>query len=143
VTAGYSGTALTRKLGMKAGHRVGVMGAPDHFLSILMPRPEGARVSERPRKPGAFDVVVAFVRTPGELRRRFDRGRTLMREDGGLWVCWPKGSSPLATGLREQHIRAHGLARGLVDNKVCAVDEDWSGLRFVVRLENRSPSRGR
>lgn len=143
MNAGYSGTPLARKLGVKPGHRVAALGAPEDLPSLLAPLPEGARVSARPRAGQAFDVVLAFVRTPGELRRRFLRGRTLMHEDGGLWICWPKRSSPLATDLREGHVREHGLGQGMVDNKICAVDEDWSGLRFVVRLVDRARSRAR
>lgn len=119
------------------------MGAPENMTALLAPLPEGVRVSGRPRAREAFDVVIAFARTQGELRRRFLRGRLLMHEDGGLWVCWPKRSSPLATELREGHVREHGLREGLVDNKICAVDEDWSALRFVVRLRDRTRSRGR
>ena len=73
------------------------------------------------------------------MRRRFDRAASRLDPYGGLWMAWPKQSSPLATDLREGHVRAYGLSRGLVDNKICAIDEDWSGLRFVVRKENRPP----
>jgi len=143
VTAGYSGAPLARKLGVKPGHRVAALGAPENLAALLAPLPEGVRVSGRAHAPNAFDVVIGFARTEGELRQRFLRGRTLMHEHGGLWICWPKRSSPLATDLREGHVREHGLREGLVDNKICAVDGDWSALRFVVRLKDRVQSRAR
>jgi len=137
MSVGYSGTPLPKKLGIKPGHRVGLAGAPAHVPGLLDPLPSGVRL-ERSLRGGPKDVILVFVRTPGELHRRFQAARGKLREDGGLWVCWPKKSSPLATSLRESDVREHGLATGLVDNKVCAVDEDWSGLRFVVRTRDRS-----
>lgn len=136
-TAGYSGTPLAKKLGMKEGSRVATLGAPRHFSELLAPLPTGVRVQGAPRGRGPFDVVIAFVRTERELERRFARGNALLATDGGLWIAWPKQSSTLATDLRERHVRAHGLEQGLVDNKICAVDQDWSGLRFVVRTADR------
>jgi hypothetical protein len=82
-------------------------------------------------------VIVLFARSEGELRKRFDSAVPRLQPAGGLWVAWPKQSSSLATDLRESHVRSYGLSTGLVDNKICAIDEDWSGLRFVVRKENR------
>jgi hypothetical protein len=137
LSAGYSGTPLARKLGIEEGHRVAALGAPLHFRALLEPLPAGVRVRSDLRGRGAFDVLVAFVRTEAELRERFERARSRLEIDGGLWVSWPKQSSPLATGLRESDVRAHGLSTGLVDNKVCAIDQDWSGLRFVVRRRDR------
>lgn len=140
-TAGYSGTPLPKKLGIKEGHAVATLGAPDHFRGLLDPLPAGVLVKAGPRGKGPFDVIVAFVRTQAELRKRFDRGHALLDPYGGLWIGWPKRSSPLATSLRESHVREYGLSTGLVDNKICAIDEDWSGLRFVVRREDRPPRR--
>jgi len=137
VSAGYSGTPLPRKLGIKAGHRVALLGAPPGLSALLAPLPEAARLVTRPRAGAGYDVVLGFVSRAGELRRRFERGRSLLSVDGGLWICWPKQSSALATDLREGHVREHGLGQGLVDNKICAIDEDWSALRFVVRLRDR------
>jgi hypothetical protein len=139
VSAGYSGTPLPKKLGVKEGHAVATLGAPRRFRELLGPLPAGARVRADPEGAGPYDVIVAFVRTHDELRQRFGRGRALLDTGGGLWTCWPKQSSPMATDLREGDVRAHGLATGLVDNKVCAIDEDWSGLRFVVRVKDRGP----
>ena len=137
MSAGYSGTPLARKLGIEEGHRVAALGAPEHFPALLEPLPPSVRLRSDLRGGGAFDVLLVFVRTPGELRRRFEQARRRLEPSGGLWVSWPKQSSPLATELRESHVRTHGLEAGLVDNKICAIDEDWSGLRFVVRLRDR------
>lgn len=144
-TAGYSGTPLAKKLGIREGSRVGVLGDPGSFVDLLEPLPSGVELIDapgRPRKPragsdGAFDVVVAFVPRLRELERRFRHGELLIDWAGGLWIAWPKMKSPLHHDLRDSHVRAHGLSAGLVDNKVCAIDEDWSGLRFVIRKENR------
>ena len=137
MSAGYSGTPLARKLGIKDGHRVAALGAPERFAGLLEPLPAGVRLRPDLRGGGSYDVLVVFVRTPGELRLRFEQARQRLAQSGGLWVAWPKQSSPLATELRESDVRSHGLEAGLVDNKICAIDEDWSGLRFVVRLRDR------
>lgn len=142
MSAGYSGTPLPKKLGIKPGHRMAVSGAPPAFEEALGPLDPSVRRVDTFRSRGPFDVIVVFVRSGRELRERFDRGRARLDPDGGLWVAWPKQSSPLATDLRESHIRSYGLSTGLVDNKVCAIDADWSGLRFVVRTEDR-PGRAR
>ena len=138
-TSGYSGTPLPKKLGIREGSSVATLAAPDHFIGLLQPLPAGVRLRPNPRGKRPFDVLVAFVRTEAELESRFDRAHAQLDPYGGLWVAWPKQSSPLATYLRESHVRAYGLSTGLVDNKICAIDEDWSGLRFVVRKENRPP----
>lgn len=136
-TAGYSGTPLARKLGIKAGHRVATLGAPDHFADLLAPLPASVSLLADPGDDDPCDVIVAFVPTEDELEERFARGHALLDPAGGLWIAWPKQSSPLATRFRESDVRAHGLATGLVDNKICAIDADWSGLRFVVRTADR------
>lgn len=139
MTAGYSGTPLPKKLGIKEGHALASIGAPDHFAELLVELPRGVVLKRNPRGQTHFDVIVAFVRSEKELAKRFGRGVQLLDPFGGLWVAWPKQSSPLATGLKESHVREHGLSTGLVDNKICAIDADWSGLRFVVRTKNRPP----
>jgi hypothetical protein len=138
VSAGYSGTPLSKKLGIREGSLVAALGAPDGFERLLEPLPAGVRLRADLRLRRPHDVLIVFVHSSAELGRGFDRARARLAEDGGLWVAWPKQSSPLATELREGDVRAHGLSSGLVDNKVCAIDEDWSGLRFVVRLKDRS-----
>ena len=147
-SAGYSGTPLARKLGIKPGHRVATLGAPRHFPALLEDLPEGVRLEAEPAVPPsfeapgarAFDVVVVFVRDEARLLEGLARARRLLAWDGGLWVAWPKGTSPLATSLREGDVRREALAEGLVDNKVCAIDADWSGLRLVYRKGDRPPS---
>jgi hypothetical protein len=141
MTAGYSGTPLPKKLGIVEGARVATTGAPRGFDRLLDPLPARVQLRHDLRARGPFDVLVVFVRTEAELRDRFTKAARRLMPDGGLWVAWPKQSSPLAGALREAHVREHGLSTGLVDNKICAIDEDWSGLRFVVRRENRPKRR--
>ncbi|ETK37391.1 DUF3052 family protein [Microbispora sp. ATCC PTA-5024] len=88
-------------------------------------------------RPEPYDVILLFCPDAAALREGFAAARERLARDGGLWVCWPKRSSGVATDLSENPVRDHGLAQGLVDNKVCAVDETWSGLRFVYRLRDR------
>ena len=127
--AGYSGTPLPQKLGIKDGARVRLAGAPDGFARSI-------GVVPRPR--GEADVIVLFTKRAADLERGFSRLRKSLHPSGGLWVAWPKKASGVATDLDEGIVRRIGLATGLVDNKVCAIDETWSGLRFVVRLADRS-----
>jgi hypothetical protein len=134
--AGYSGTPLPRKLGIKPEARLGLIGAPDGFEDVLGELPPG--VSVRRRLQGPFDVIVAFFGARSELERRLPACRNVLTPAGGLWVAWPKRSSGVATDLGEGIVRELGLAAGLVDNKVCAIDATWSGLRFVYRLADRT-----
>ena len=133
--AGYSGTPLARKLGIKTGHRVGLIGAPNGFEEMLEGLPDDVRLSRR--AAGRFDVMVYFTRRSAELARRFGKLAAKLDKAGGLWVAWPKKSSGVATDVVEGVVRRIGLAGGLVDNKICAVDDTWSGLRFVYRLKDR------
>jgi hypothetical protein len=135
-TAGYSGTPLPRKLGIKPNARVGLIGAPHDFDAVLGELPPGVTVVRRVR--GRFDVVVIFVQKRSELERRLPALKEALDQKGGLWVAWPKRSSGVATDLEEGTVRGLGLASGLVDNKVCAIDATWSGLRFVYRLSDRT-----
>jgi hypothetical protein len=134
VTAGYSETPLARKLGIRRGHRVGTFGAPPGF-DPLLDLPQDARVVKSPRAP--CDVFVVFATDRSSLEARFEAASRLLPAEGGLWVAWPKKSSVLMTSLTFDVVQRHGLAAGLVDNKVCAIDDDWSGLRFVVRVADR------
>lgn len=140
-SSGYSGTPLARKLGIRAHDLVGALGAPQRLPGLLDPLPEGVRLVPDPPPGGGpearFDVLLLFVRSREELTERLPPAKRLLDPHGGLWVAWPKQSSPLASDLRKGGIREEGLSAGLVDNKVCAVDEDWSGLRFVYRVEDR------
>ena len=129
MTAGYSGTLLVKKLGIKPGTTVALIGAPEGFLKTLGELPPGVRLISGRR--GRCELALWFVRSVGELRREV--GRTAGYAGGRLWIAWPKKSSALAAGFGGDDVRAAGLGAGLVDFKVCAVDETWSALRFSPR----------
>ena len=133
--AGYSGTPLTRKLGITAGSRVGLFEAPEGFSDTLGPLPDGARIATT--LSGRFDVVLAFFTQRHRLERRLGALRRAVEPAGGLWIAWPKRTSGVPTDITEDTIREIALPTGLVDNKVCAIDGTWSGLRLVVRRELR------
>jgi hypothetical protein len=133
--AGYSGTPLVQKLGIKPDHAVGLAGAPAGFLDYLGPLPGGATVVHDAK--ARLDVALLFVTAAAELARQFPRLAKRLNPAGGLWVAWPKKASGVATDLTEDVVRRIGLDVGLVDNKVCAIDDVWSGLRFVIRLQDR------
>jgi hypothetical protein len=131
-TTGYSGTLLPKKLGIKPGHRLALLGAPDGFELEL---PDG--VSVRRRAGGKADVILSFHVSRTELERRLPALRAMMQPAAGLWIAWPKRASKMETDITEDVLREIALPTGLVDNKVCAVDERWSGLRLVIRREHR------
>ena len=135
--AGYSGTPLAKKLGIKDGHRVAFPSAPDDFADVLGELPAGVQV--KARAAGPLDVIVFFTQRRAELERRLPALRRALDPAGGLWIAWPKKSSGVATDLDQAVVMEVGLATGLVDNKVCAIDETWSGLRLVIRKELRTP----
>jgi hypothetical protein len=135
--AGYSGTPLTKKLGIKPDHRVALIDAPAHFEETLGDLPTGAEVFEDFNARTAFDVILFFTKSDKDLGKQFQKVAKRLSPAGGLWIAWPKKTSGVTTDLTENRIREIGLAAGLVDNKVCAVDETWSGLRFVIRLKDR------
>jgi len=135
--AGYSGTPLAKKLGIKAGARVALVSAPPKFDKTLGELPEGAVLLRQARAP--LDVVVFFNRRLSDLRKRLAKLADGLVDNGGLWVAWPKKSSGVETDLSFDVVQKEGLGLGLVDNKICAVDETWSGLRFVRRLKDRRP----
>ena len=135
MAAGYSGTPLGQKLGVKAGHSVVLIDAPPNFESELAPLPAEVRIAAD-RKPGT-NVLLAFFTSTAALAGCFSELAADLQPNGGLWIAWPKKSSGLATDLTESQVRETGLRAGLVDNKVCAIDETWSGLRFVHRLKDR------
>lgn len=136
-SAGYSGTFLPKKLGIKDGHALWLVNAPAGFESTLGDLPANVRLVRKASAGKRCDVIVLFVQTEKELERGFDTAKKHLAEDGGLWIAWPKRSSGVATELGESVVRKHGLGGGLVDNKVCAIDATWSGLRFVVRVQDR------
>jgi hypothetical protein len=129
------GSPLPRKLGIREGDRVGVVNAPEEFARVLGEVPAGAVVINRPR--GGVDVAIAFFTRRRDLERRLASLRRAIEPAGGLWIAWPKRSSGVETDITEDTIRDVALPTGLVDNKVCAIDETWSGLRLVVRRELR------
>jgi hypothetical protein len=136
VTAGYSGTPLPRKLGIKEGSRVGLWSAPETFAATLGELPAGVSLAVgRLRAP--LDVIVAFFTERRVLERRLPSLMGSMDRAGGLWIAWPKRASGVPSDVGEGVVRELGLAAGLVDNKVCAIDETWSGLRLVIRLRDR------
>jgi hypothetical protein len=132
--AGYSGTPLPRKLGIRPESRVLLVGAPAGF--DLGELPAGAVLHQRPGT-APYDVVLAFCPDLATLRRRFGALAGRLTTAGGLWIAWPKKASGVPTDLTENVVREHGLAGGLVDVKVAAIDPIWGGLKFVVRLRDR------
>jgi hypothetical protein len=130
---GYSGTPLVDKLGIKSGARMQFVSEPEAFAGLLGGFPEGSRVASR----GALDFAMLFVKSQSDLRKRFAKLRDRLESNGMLWVAWPKKTSGVETDLTEGVVRAFGLESGLVDVKVCAVDDTWSGLKFVRRLKDR------
>jgi hypothetical protein len=132
MTAGYSGTPLPRKLGIKDGSRVALLGAPPGFDAVLGELPPSVSVLKR-AAPDA-DVIVLFETKFSKLKTDFAKAMKMMPAHGGmLWVAWPKKAAKMDTDLDENLIRDFGLAQGVVDTKVCAIDEKWSGLRFSRR----------
>ena len=134
--AGYSGTPLPKKLGIKPGHKLLLLGAPERFEDgTLGELPGDVSVGRTARGPA--DVIVSFHTDRAELARRMPALRAAMRRDAGLWIAWPKRASKVPTDLTEDVVRELALANVLVDNKVAALDEKWSGLRLVIRLRDR------
>jgi hypothetical protein len=129
MTAGYSGTPLPKKLGVKDGSRVLLLGAPEGFEL------DGVHAGRSAR--GKADVIVSFHTERRDFERRLPRLRALMQPAAGLWIAWPKKASKVPTDITEDVVREVALPTGLVDNKVCAIDDTWSGLRLVIRLEHR------
>jgi hypothetical protein len=133
VMAGYSGTPLPAKLGVKPGLRIAFSSAPEGFVESLGALPDGARVATR----GPFDLAVLFVRTAREVESALPKAQERMDPAGALWIGWPKKASGVATDVTEDVVRAAALRRGLVDVKVCAIDDTWSGLKLVVPVKDR------
>jgi hypothetical protein len=132
--AGYSGTPLPRKLGIKDHARVALLDVPADVQAEL----KSALASSKAAKAGRVDFALVFLKTRGELKKQFPRFAGRLAPAGMLWVSWPKKASGVPTDLDENAVRSIGLAAGLVDVKVCAVNEIWSGLKFVIRLRDRN-----
>ena len=142
--SGYSGTPLARKLGIRAGARLYLRGAPARYAELVAPLPEGVRIVRR--VAADTDLMHVFATRRAELVRALAACTAAMRADAGIWVSWPKKSSSVPSELSDNVVRELGLAAGLVDVKVCAVDATWSALKFVVRTAERAsfhPARGR
>ncbi len=136
--SGYSGTPLGRKLGIKAGSRVLLEAAPAGFE--LGPVEPGAEVLRTAPALERFDVVVCFCPDVATLTKRFDDAKARLHPASALWVCWPKKASGQQSDLTEDGVRSYGLAHGLVDVKIAAVDATWSGLKLVYRVADRPPA---
>jgi len=132
--AGYSDTPLIKKLGIKSGFSVVIVNAPAHFLRELN-LPADVAVNTSARKP--FDCALLFVKTEEELLKQFGKLTRSLKPAGMLWLAWPKKSSGVETDLSFSNVQPIGLESGLVDTKICAIDETWSGLKFVFRLRDR------
>jgi len=135
MSVGYSGTPLAKKLGIVEGSTVALLGEPDGFRELLAPIPDG--VVFRSALRGHLDVVVFFVTRRRDLARRIEAAGRSIHPAGGLWVAWPKRASRVPTDMTEDVVRDVALPLGLVDNKVCAISDVWSGLRVVWRREHR------
>ena len=138
--AGYSRTPLPRKLGIKPGHEVAVLGGPAGIAASLTGLPGVAPPRRDLSGSDPLDVIVYFVTWRADLEEQLATLRERMAPAAGLWVAWPKRASRVPTDMTEHAIREIALPTGLVDNKVCAIDEVWSGLRLVIRRELRSPT---
>ena len=134
--SGYSGKPLAHKLGIKAWSRVKTRNAPSHYLQLLGELPRDVQVSSRIRKP--VDFVHLFAIARAQLVAELKRAVVEIEQDGAIWVSWPKKSSGIRTDITEDVIREVALPMGLVDVKVCAVDETWSGLKLVIRKAKRT-----
>jgi len=134
--AGYSGTPLPKKLGIKEGSRIALVNPPKNFESELGELPDKVQFTKRPAK--SLDIILLFVLTERALARDFAKLAARLTANGMIWIAWPKKSSGVTTDVSEQCVRRIGLEAGLVDVKICAIDETWSGLKFVYRLKDRS-----
>ena len=136
-TAGYSGTPLVKKLGIKPGQRICILNAPASYSKSLGPLPVGVELKNRPGKDHSLDFIHIFTPKRKQLEQEFSALAKALDYSGTLWVSWPKGSSGMQLDLNENVVRETGLKHGLVDVKVAAIDDVWSGLKFVYRVENR------
>ena len=136
--AGYSGTPLVKKIGIKPGHRLAILNPPRGFENELTPLPDGVVNVEK----APLDVAILFAADQVALKKNLGKLAGRLATAGMLWISWPKMSSGVATDLREDVVREIGLASGLVDVKVCAVNEIWSGLKFVVPVKDRKQAAG-
>ena len=135
MTAGYSGTPLAKKLGIKENHVVVTVNASDDYRRLIEPLPDGVTLTDEPRSNA--DIIHFFTNSRDELARGLVKYMRLIRPAGSIWISWYKKAAKLPTEITEDTVRDVALPLGLVDIKVCAVDEKWSGLKLVIRRENR------
>ena len=139
--SGYSGTPLAKKLGIRAGARLFLKAAPRNYPQLVAPLPPGVRTVRR--IDARTDIVHLFATARGSLGKSLEQARRAMRADAAIWVSWPKRASQVVTDITEDVVRELALPLGLVDIKVCAVDETWSGLKLVLRKSERTGHRPR
>ena len=133
--AGYSGTPLAKKLGIKEGFKIRLVNEPDYYFKLFTDMPSGIKNSaDRKTKR---DFIHYFTKSASQLHKDIKQLRQQMEEDGMLWISWPKKSAKVETDVDENIVRGIGLKNGLVDIKVCAVDETWSALKFVIPVKDR------
>jgi hypothetical protein len=138
--AGYSGKPLVDKLGIRPGYRISIANAPGHYLRLLGKLPEGVVLLAG--RASGLDILHLFVVDRGQLTEAFPHAKQRIKPAGMLWVSWPKQTSGLKSDLNENVVREIGLAHGLVDVKVAAIDQDWSALKFVYRTKDRPGKSG-
>jgi hypothetical protein len=131
----YSSTPLWKKVGIKEGSTVSIVGGPEDFKRRLLPLPGGVQMPTQ--APTKADVIVVFASRLGDLSKRFASLARALSPAGGLWIAYPKKSAKVPTDLTFENVQRTGLASGLVDNKSCAIDETWTAVRFVYRLKDR------
>jgi len=134
--AGYSGTPLSAKLGIKAGYEIHLVGAPDEYLQLVEPIPEDVKIAARLSRN--TDLVHVFTSRKSELAKALHSYRGKLKPNAVVWVSWPKKAAKVPTDITEDTVREVALPLGFVDIKVCAVTEVWSGLKLVIRKELRS-----
>ncbi|MBO0323214.1 DUF3052 domain-containing protein [Muricauda sp. CAU 1633] len=135
-TSGYSGTPLAKKLGIKEGFSILTYNAPEHYWGLFSDLPNNLDIHKRLGED-KLDFIHIFCTTLEELKMIASQYKEALKVNGSLWVSWPKGTSKIKTDLKREPVREHLLSIGLVDTKVAAIDEDWSGLKFVYRLKDR------
>ncbi len=136
MTSGYSGTPLAKKLGLKENYKVFLYNAPEHYFDLFSDLPQNLYIVEDERFKGV-DFIHLFFTSINDLETNVKKHIAYLKKDGLLWISWPKGQSKIQTDLKRDLIREHILDLGLVDIKVAAIDEDWSGLKFVYRIKDR------
>ena len=133
---GYSKKTLSQKLGIKENHQLFSLNSPENLLEMLFPLPDNIDWNPNPSKE-SIDVAIAFAQTRETLLNILQKSKPLLKKSGMLWICWPKGKSRLISEINREDVRAGGVDSGLVDVKVAAIDENWSGLKFVYRTKDR------